>query len=77
MALSSDEQRLSQRTKVAHVLGEDGSILGSRVVEHPLVGRAGPGRFVNRDDVVAASSQLAGDEARVHLVEQELQEAAC
>jgi hypothetical protein len=43
MALSSDEQRLSQRTKVAHVLGEDGATLGTRVVEHLLVDVPDPG----------------------------------
>ncbi len=56
MAATCGQECLSQRTKVAHVLCEDGATLGSRVVEHLLVGRARPGRLVNRDDVVPASS---------------------
>lgn len=47
------------------------------MVDHLIVRAAAPGGLVDRGDVMAASSKLAGDQARVHLVEQELQEAAC
>jgi len=45
--------------------------------ENVLIGGAAPGRIMDGDDVVPASLQLAGDQARVHLVEQEPQETAC
>ena len=77
VAFACGEQRLGERTIVADILRHNSPTLGSRVVEHLLVRRAGPGRLVNRNDVVPTSAELAGNEARVHLVEKELQEAAC